>query len=61
MKTAVDNGENQGYAPYGTYGGQNTKDKIFLLSYAEAWKYFKSEAKLQHYMYRNGIIGGGIS
>ena len=22
------------------------------------WKYFKSEAKLQHYMYRNGIIGG---
>ena len=23
------------------------------------WKYFKSEAKLQHYMYRNGIIGGG--
>ena len=24
------------------------------------WKYFKSEAKLQYYMYSKGIIGGGI-
>jgi glycosyltransferase involved in cell wall biosynthesis len=23
------------------------------------WKYFKSEAKLQHYMWKNGVIGNG--
>ncbi len=38
LTTAVDNSTNQGY--YDADGGNNTQDKIFLLSYAEANKYF---------------------
>ena len=38
LTTRVDNGENQGY--WSTSGGNNTQDKVFLLSYAEANKYF---------------------
>ena len=42
--TTVDNSEAQGYSGYRTNGGNNTQDKIFLLSYAEAWKYFGSDS-----------------
>ena len=48
-KTAVDNGDNQGKPEWlhswynRTYGGNNTEDKIFLLSYAEARDYFASD------------------
>ena len=38
--TTVDNSESQGYGEYSTNGGNDTQDKIFLLSYAEAYKYF---------------------
>jgi hypothetical protein len=38
--TEVDNSKNQGYIHYEGDGGPNTQDQIFLLSYAEAWKYF---------------------
>ncbi len=38
--TTVDNGSNQGSSKWNTYGGNNTKDKIFLLSCAEVYKYF---------------------
>lgn len=38
--TTVDNSNNQGYSGWNTNGGNNTQDKIFLLSYAEANKYF---------------------
>lgn len=38
--TNVDNGKSQGYGEWDTDGGNNTQDKIFLLSYAEANKYF---------------------
>lgn len=40
LTTRVDNGENQGYNEWNTNGGNNTQDKVFLLSYAEANKYF---------------------
>ena len=36
----VDNSSSQGYSKWSTSGGNNTQDKIFLLSYAEANKYF---------------------
>ena len=42
--TTVDNSKAQGYIVYSTNGGNNTQDKIFLLSYAEAWKYFGSDS-----------------
>ena len=38
--TNVDNSKNQGYGDWSTDGGSNTQDKIFLLSYTEANKYF---------------------
>ena len=41
LTTDVDNSKSQGY--YSTDGGVYTQDKIFLLSYAEAWKYFKND------------------
>lgn len=40
-KTDIDNSIIQGYIYYDAYGGASTKDKVFLLSYTEAWKYFK--------------------
>ena len=47
MATNVDNGKNQGDRCYpDTYGkgGNNTQDKIFLLSYMEAWtSYLKND------------------
>ena len=36
----VDNSSIQGYSGWSTHGGNNTQDQIFLLSYAEANKYF---------------------
>lgn len=38
--TNVDNSKNQCYSGWSTSGGNNTQDKVFLLSYAEANKYF---------------------
>lgn len=40
LVTEVDNSKNQGYIHYDGDGGNNTQDQLFLLSYAEAWKYF---------------------
>ena len=39
----MDNSKSQGYSGYNTNGGNNTQDRVFLLSYAEAWKYFKDD------------------
>lgn len=39
LMTNVDNSKAQGYSGYSTDGGNNTEDKVFLLSYAEANKY----------------------
>ena len=40
LTTDVDNSAAQGYSGWSTSGGNNTQDKVFLLSYAEANKYF---------------------
>jgi len=39
LTTTVDNSKNQGYSKWSTSGGNNTQDRIFLLSYAEVNKY----------------------
>ena len=39
LTTDVDNSDDQGYGEWNTSGGNNTQDRIFLLSYAEANKY----------------------
>ena len=43
LTTNVDNSKNQCYSGWSTSGGNNTQDKVFLLSYAEANKYFNVE------------------
>ena len=40
LTTDVDNGPGQGYSGWETDGGSNTKDQVFLLSCAEAARYF---------------------
>jgi hypothetical protein len=40
LPTNVDNSSSQGFSLYSSDGGNNTQDKIFLLSVAEAYKYF---------------------
>lgn len=40
LTTNVDNSKSQCYSAWNTSGGNNTHDKVFLLSYAEANKYF---------------------
>ena len=43
LLTDVDNSKSQGYKGYDTDGGNNTQDKVFLLSYSEAWTYFRRD------------------
>lgn len=40
LTTNVDNSKNQCYSGWETNGGNNTQDKVFLLSYKEAYVYF---------------------
>lgn len=40
LTTSVDNSKYQCYSGWNTSGGNNTQDKVFLLSYAEANQYF---------------------
>ena len=40
LTTNVDNSKNQCYSGWSTSGGNNTQDKVLLLSYAEANQYF---------------------
>ena len=45
LTTTVDNSKDQGYDGYRTDGGNNTQDKIFLLSYHEAFDlYFPNDS-----------------
>ena len=44
MTTTVDNGKSQGNQQWNTSGGNNTQDKVFQLSYAEAREYFKNDS-----------------
>ena len=39
LLTNVDNSNSQGYRKWNASGGNNTQDRVFLLSYAEANKY----------------------
>lgn len=41
--TEVVNDSSQGHPGYSIYGGDNTQDKVFLLSYAESRTYFDSD------------------
>lgn len=43
LTTNVDNSKGQGNSEWNTYGGNNTKDKLFLLSYREAEDYFSGD------------------
>ena len=43
LETEVDNGPAQGSSDFTTRGGSNTQDRIFLLSYGEAAKYFTDD------------------
>lgn len=44
LTTTVDNSSSQGYSEYSTNGGNNTQDKVFLLSYHEAFEqYFSTD------------------
>lgn len=45
LVTAVDNSSKQGYRKYEKNGGNDTRDKIFLLSYYEAFTLYFSRAK----------------
>lgn len=67
LTTAVDNSESQGYSRWSTNGGNNTQDKIFLLSYAEGNKYLgvtynrnniKSRVALTAYANRQELNSG---
>lgn len=40
LTTGVDNSKEQGYGEYDTRGGNHTQDQLFLLSCAEANRYF---------------------
>ena len=42
LTVTVDNSKSQGNSNWSASGGNNTQDKVFLLSYAEAGKYFIS-------------------
>ena len=42
LLTTVDNSQSQGYSVYGTNGGNNTQDYVFLLSYYEAFDLYFS-------------------
>ena len=53
LTTNVDNSRSQGYSGWSTSGGNNTQDKIFLLSSAEAHQYFAVE----HYSYYKDSTG----
>ena len=51
ITTTVDNSISQGHHGWGTKGGNNTRDKIFLLSNDEAKRYFLIEGNI----YYNGV------
>ena len=44
LTTNVDNSSRQGNREWNTYGGSNTSDKVFLLSYKEAATYFSNDS-----------------
>ena len=65
LTTAVDNSKAQGNRSWNTDGGNNTQDKVFLLSYGEAWKYFYNDVLRQcqptEYAVSHGAFKGNNS
>lgn len=61
LMTEVDNSNSQGYGAWDTIGGNNTQDKIFLLSYAEAWKYFADDASRKCAPTEYAVAQGGYT
>ena len=68
--TEVDNSESQGFGSWKTDGGENTHDSVFLLSYAEANRYFevsgseknmKARVSPTAYAKKNGAQASGSS
>ncbi len=69
LTTTVDNSINQSYGSWGTSGGADTEDKVFLLSCAEADRYFgvtygdsrnvKAQAEPTAYASKQGAIASG--
>ena len=43
LTTEVDNSPPQGYSKYVTKLWNNTEDRVFIMSYAEAWKFFATD------------------
>ena len=41
----VDNSRNQGYGEFEPIDGGNTRDRVFLLSYGEAWEYLSANKR----------------
>ena len=60
IETEVDNSKNQGYKGFTTIEGNSTKDHLFLLSYAELFKYLPNDSdkicNLTDYALKNGYI-----
>ena len=48
LTTLVDNSQSQCNPGFCKNGGNNTEDKVFLLSYAELFKYFKNNNSRKH-------------
>ena len=64
LTTNVKNDPSQGYAGYRKNGGIDTEDKVFLLSYAEAWKYFTNADRAclaTTYALKQGAYGSSTS
>ena len=47
LSVSIDNSNNQGNRNWNTNGGNTTKDRLFLLSYSDAEKYFASDSDRQ--------------
>lgn len=45
LTTTMDNSESQGNGQWSVTGGNNTEDRVFLLSYAEAKEFFNSDSE----------------
>ena len=55
LLTHVDNGVNQGCSEWHTSGGSNTRDMVFLLSYAEASRYFGTKYSINSFSMKSRI------
>ena len=62
--TEIDNSKSQGKRQFRTDGGNDTQDRVFLLSFAEAWEIFSSDREriccpTKRAVARGAAVGGG--